>query len=104
MQLVSLLLLALAAVCRPTLARCPPGRDLRTGIRRDGHFECWSRPIAPTGWPAQRLGPVTDWDGTWQRPERSEQRDDQVEARLWCGRGAAPIVVDERTVACSILR
>lgn len=88
-RLVSLVLLAIAFVLRPERARCPDGRDLRTGIRRDGHFACWSRPIGDP-----------EWDGTFGRPDRSVQRDDAVEGRIWCGAGAVPVVVDERTVAC----
>lgn len=89
MKLISALLLALSCVTRPHAARCPAGRDLRTGIRRDGAFECWS---------AVRGSP--EWDGTWERPERGVQDDDAVASRIYCTVGAVPIVVDNRTVGC----
>lgn len=87
--LASLGLLLIATLVQPTAASCPPGRDLRTGIRRDGRFECWS---APVGDP--------DWDGTWNRPERGVQADDAISSRIFCTGGSVPIVVDARRVGC----
>lgn len=87
--LVTFALLALAFALRPSAASCPPGRDLRTGIRRDGRFECWS---APVGDP--------DWDGTWGRPERGVQAEDAIGSRIFCTGGSVPIVVDARRVGC----
>lgn len=81
----------------PVHARCPPGHDLRTGIRRSGHYECWPAPREPRGWSVSRQGPIRDWDGTWQRPERSVQPAGVLTGRIWC---AEPVVVDERTVGC----
>lgn len=78
-RLISLGLLALAFALRPQRARCPPGRDLRVGIRRDGHFACWSHPVGDP-----------DQDGTWRRPERGVQRDDAIESRIYCTGGAVP--------------
>jgi hypothetical protein len=91
MRLISLLLLALSCLVRPHAARCPAGRDLRTGIRRDGRFECWSAP----------RGSVV-YDGTFGHPDRSVQRDDAVEARIVCTGGSVPIVVDAVTVGCQM--
>jgi hypothetical protein len=70
-------------------ASCPVGYDLRTGIRRSGHFECWPTPIGDP-----------DYDGTWQRPERSVQSDGVLESRIFCTSGQQPIIVDARTVGC----
>lgn len=95
-RLLSLLILAFGC---PTSARCPPTMDLRTGIRRSGVYACWPHPVAPRGWSVARLGPITDWDGTYRRPERSVQPDGVLTGRIWCVRGV-PIVVDDRTVSC----
>src|SRR3954466_3197534 len=78
----------------PTAASCPPGYDLRTGIRRSGIHECWPAPVAPAGWSTSRLGPIKDWDGTWQRPERSVQPNGVLTGRIWCS--TEPVVLDER--------
>lgn len=87
---VSLALLALAAVVRPHRARCPVGMDLRTGIRQDGSFECWAHPVGDP-----------EWDGTWRRsPDRSVQPAWQFVGQIYCTGGARPLVVDERTVGC----
>jgi hypothetical protein len=88
--LISIIVLAAAAVCRPTHASCPIGYDLRTGIRRTGDFECWPVPVGDP-----------DWDGTWQRPERSVQPDGVLEGRLYCTGGMQPLAGDDgRTVGC----
>lgn len=88
--LISIAILAISSVCRPSRARCPAGYDLRTGIRRSGHFECWP---SPDGDP--------DYDGTWQRPERSVQREDVLTGRIYCTGGAQPIAGDDgSTVGC----
>ncbi len=92
-SLVSALLLAIAAITRPPRAACPAGYDLRTGIRRDGRFECWP---AVVGDPA--------WDGTWGRPERGRQPPGIVAARIYCRAPAVPIVlVGGRAVRCQHL-
>lgn len=88
-NLISQALLVWAFLVHPTKAECPSGRDLRLGIRRDGHFACWSTPVGD---------PV--WDGTYDRPERGIQRDDALEGRIYCGPGTEPVVLDWRTVAC----
>lgn len=88
-RLASLAVLALSCATRATSAHCPPGYDLRTGIRRDGSFSCWP---APVGDP--------EWDGTYMRPEHSVQPSGVVSGRLYCTGGAVPIVVDWRTVGC----
>jgi len=89
--LLSIAALAIASVCHPARARCPAGYDLRTGIRRDGRFECWP---APLGDP--------EWDGTWRRsPDRSVQPDGIIHSRIYCTGGAHPIAGDDgRTVGC----
>ena len=101
MWILSLLILALSALLRPTQARCPVGYDLRTGIRRSGRYQCWPHPVAPLGW---RGGPIEEWDGTNGRPERSVQPDGVIEGRIWCGTGVVPIVVDDRRVRCESSR
>ena len=97
------LLRAIVAVtamwCVPKIGNCPPGYDLRTGIRRSGEYECWPHPMAPKNWDG-RLGPVEDWDGTYLRPERSLQSDRTVHGRIYCTNGTQPVVVNERTVGC----
>ena len=69
---------------------CPDGYDLRTGVRRDGHYECWPRPVGDP-----------EWDGTWQRsPDRSRQLGTVIDGRIWCALGSRAVVVDYRTVGC----
>lgn len=69
---------------------CPTGYDLRTGVRRDGRFECWPHPVGDP-----------EWDGTWRRsPDRSTQSDAIVRNRIICTGGAHPIVIDYKTVGC----
>lgn len=68
---------------------CPPGYDLRTGIRRDGSFECW---------PNVKGDP--NWDGTWRHPERGEQSTAILRSRIYCTGGAQPIIVTDRIVGC----
>lgn len=100
-RLASLGIVLLAAVIRPHRAQCPQGRDLRLGVRRDGRFACWSAPLAPRGWDAARRGPITEWDGTYGRPDLSVQRDDALDGRVYCWPGTVPIVeLDGRTVRC----
>jgi len=86
--LLSRFIIALAAVVHPTSARCPGDLDLRTGIRRDGRFECWPHPVGDP-----------EWDGTWQRPERSVQPAWHLDGRVYCG-DTRPVVIDWRTVGC----
>lgn len=81
-------------LAHPISARCAPGYDLRTGIRRSGSYECWPHPVAPPGF----IGRIEDWDGTFGRPERSVQPQGVRAGRIWCL--TRPVVVDERTVAC----
>ncbi len=90
--IATVVVLCCAAVTRPTSARCPWDSDLRTGVRDDGRFICWPHPVGPPG--------VEDWDGTWQRPERSVQPTWRLGGRVYCTGGARPIVVDYRTVGC----
>lgn len=81
----------------PDVRRCPASYDLRTGVRADGRFQCWPHPSAPRGWHG---GPIEDWDGTWQRPEKSVQLGTIVDDRIYCTGGTRPIVVDYQTVGC----
>lgn len=74
----------------PVAASCPAGHDLRTGVRRSGAYKCWPAPVAPRDWSVARQGQVTDWDGTWQRPERSVQPDGAIAGRVYCFGGATP--------------
>lgn len=87
--IATLILLCCSMAVRPTKARCPATYDLRTGIRTSGHFECWPHPVGDP-----------EWDGTWQRPERSRQPAGVLGSRIFCTNGTRPIVVDERTVGC----
>jgi len=68
---------------------CPLGYDLRTGIRRNGSFECWPH---PTGNP--------EWDGTWRHPERGEQSLAIQRSWIYCTGGSQPIIVTDRVVGC----
>lgn len=88
--LLSLLCLAIAALCRSTSARCPGDLDLRTGVRQDGQFACWPHPVGDP-----------EWDGTYLRPERSVQATWVLEGRVYCTGMTRPTVVDWQTVRCS---
>ena len=96
--LLVLVLTAIAGRIRVEHGRCPEGSDLRTGIRRDGRFECWPRPVAPPGWRASD-GPIEEWDGTWERPERSLQPATIARFQLICRQGQ-PVVLDWQSVGC----
>lgn len=87
----SIVLLCCATVIRPTRARCPVGFDLRTGVRRDGHFTCWPAPLGAPHWDA-RIGAWVD-DGVqpgWRLGGRvvctggTEPRQDGTS--VWCAR------------------
>lgn len=86
MSWASLLVLVVGACARPHRAACPPGRDLRVGVRRTGVFECWS---APAGDP--------DWDGTFGRPERGVQAGDSILGKIYCGPGEVPVILFRRS-------
>lgn len=95
-MLMLMLWLVAWLLSRPTSAVCPPGHDLRVGVRRTGEFECWQTPVAPLGWDWRRLGPVTDWDGTYGRPERSVQPDDVKRGRVFCAGKTRPLQDGQR--------
>jgi hypothetical protein len=88
-QVISALILALATLVRPRHAACPERHDLRTGIRRSGHFECWP---AVVGDP--------EADGTWGHPERGTQPPGIVTGRIYCAPQTVPVVRDQREVLC----
>jgi hypothetical protein len=48
--IVTVIVLSVGVLARPTHVRCPDGTDLRAGIRRDGYFECWPRPLGEPHW------------------------------------------------------
>lgn len=85
----SILLLCCSFIVRPQHARCPEHHDLRMGIRRSGEFQCWATPSGPV-----------EYDGTWERRDRSKQSGAILTGRLWCTNGTSPIVVNERVVGC----
>lgn len=86
--LASALILLWMAVTRPDHAACPRGWR-HEGVRRDGSFSCL-RPL---------LGDP-DYDGVHGWPDRSVQPPGELWGRIYCTGGAAPIVVDQRTVGC----
>lgn len=87
--IASVALLAMCAVLRPHAARCPAGMDMRTGIRDDGSYQCWPHPVGDP-----------EWDGTWQRPERSVQAAWVLEGRVYCTGTDRPAVLDWNLVGC----
>jgi len=86
-RFVSYAVLLWCCVHRPTRMSCLD-KWMHDGVRTDGSFVC--RPV-PIGDP--------DYDGTWQRPDRSTQPPGEIRARIYCS-GACPIVIDGRTVGC----
>jgi hypothetical protein len=84
--------IAMLSTPAPLTESCPPGHDLRTGVRRDGRFECWPWPVGDP-----------EWDGTWGRsPDRSVQPPGIVDRKIHCTGGSRPIVVDYKTVGCQM--
>ena len=84
----SLAMLFLAMATTPTRAVCPPGWYLN-GVRSSGAYCCVRTPVGDP-----------DWDGTWQRPERSVQPPGELCGRIYCTGGSRPIVVNERVAGC----
>lgn len=68
---------------------CPPAYDLRTGIRRNGQFECWPH---PQGDPSA--------DGTYGHPLHSTQSNAILRSQIYCTNGTEPIIVSDRVVGC----
>lgn len=90
MFLIAMVVMGGLLVIRQSEIRCPRGYDLRTGVRPDGHFECWPSPVGDP-----------EWDGTWQRsPDRSVQPLGVFGNQIHCTGGAHPVIVDFRTVGC----
>ncbi len=85
--MLSLVVIVVCAVMRPTHASCPGGWWLDRGVNPDGHYECAPAVVGP------------DWTGTsddpgWIPPER-------VRGRVYCTGGARAISLnDGRTVGC----
>lgn len=88
LALVSIVVMLASFVVAPQRACCPPGWH-HNGIRPTGQFACTR---APVGDP--------DWDGTWQRPERSHVPAGEIRGRLRCANRTHPLVRDERCVGC----
>lgn len=86
--LATIAVLGIGAILRPDHARCPSDWDLRTGVQRDGSFTCWPHPVGDP-----------EWDGTWQREERSVQASWVLEGRVYCA-GRTPVVEDWQKVGC----
>lgn len=93
----SFVTLALCAVLRPTLARCPFDMDLRTGVTPDGSFECWPHPSKRAGMSDSEY---REYDGTFGKPERSVQASWMLAGRVYCTGSTRPIVIDWHTVEC----
>jgi hypothetical protein len=86
LALASIALLMVAFVISPVAGECPPGMDLRMGVRRTGEYECWTIPPQGCG---EAVGP------TRACPEPTI-----THGRIHCTNGTQPIVVDFRTVGC----
>lgn len=78
--LITLVILAASAVCRPESAKCPRGTYLHTGIRSSGSFACARSLIGPENDAVQPPGILL--------------------GRIYCTGGSRPIVVNERVVGC----
>lgn len=82
------LLLAIAAMRRPTTARCFPNEYVE-GVRRDGSTWCVHRPTKPE----------IDCSGT-KRCVSDEPPRYSTPLMIYCTGGTRPIVVDYRTIGC----
>lgn len=87
--LLSVLVMLVAAIDRPSSAACPPGFLIVEGVRRDGDFVCELAPPPNCGEPT---GP---FEGV-ACPDRPRYR-----AKIYCTGGAEPIIDDDGlTVGC----
>jgi hypothetical protein len=82
MRLVSLLLLLVASMLRPTRANCPPRWWLHEGVRATGEFQC--APLPPE--------PIGDRDLGFH--------DVELRSRIYCTGGHRAITVDGVAVGC----
>jgi hypothetical protein len=90
LALASIAMLMVAIVLAPLTAsssgQCPPGMDLRMGVRRSGAYECWTIPPQGCG---EAVGP--------SRPCPEPRI---TKGQIHCTNGTQPIVRDFRTVGC----
>jgi hypothetical protein len=85
-SIVSLFVLAVGAIHRPSTARCPPGWLIAEGIRRSGEFAC-TLPL-----PAGCGEPVG--------PERPCPPRPLIHGQIWCPETSEPMMIDHRAVGC----
>ena len=83
--ILSCLMIAGAALVRPTSARCPKGYYLATGVRENGAFACWT-PIPPE-------------DENLPVPDRYA-----VRSRIYCPAGQRAFAPSTETVRCMVSR
>lgn len=81
-KLASVLLHIGVNITRPSVAECPKGWWLATGVRTTGEFECY----------------LTDRDDEWPAIDASPLG--VIGGRIYCRPGFAPLVIDHRRVAC----
>lgn len=79
--------IVLAPLGAPTSGQCPPGMDLRMGVRRSGEYQCWDIPPQGCG---EAVGPT--------RPCPEPRI---TNGRIVCTGGSVPIVRDFRTIGCT---
>lgn len=82
MKIVSLLLLLVGAVVRPSHAHCPQSWWLHKGVRASGEYSC--APLPP--------------DGVGDRDLKPQNID--LDSRVYCTGGSVAITNDGRTVGC----
>lgn len=83
---VSLIMIAVAAIARPTTARCPRGWNMGDGIRRDGSYACHAPLPRGCGEPVGKFIPCPPVP--------------KLYGRIYCTNGQQPIVINHERVGC----
>ena len=87
--LLTLAVLAMVTIARPTHARCPDGWWLSEGVRETGEYSCVRRA-------AEQLERTPH--GGWI--DVSEQPPGKIESRVYCTGGMRAVTVDGVDVGC----
>jgi len=85
---ISVLVLGVTSITKPSTARCPKGWSLSTGIRRSGDFSCWPAPVGGN-------------DDVLTGRQTAIQPPGELRGKIYCTGGTEPIVgYDGVSVGC----
>jgi hypothetical protein len=88
LYLLSVATMFVIAVRRPTSAQCPHEMWLRDGVRTTGEFACTYRPVGGDHWNGR----------AWV--DDSRVTPGEFRSKVYCDRGAVPVVYDGAAVTC----